>query len=563
MAVSTVSMVLTRSKLAGHVLTPRERRLIKPRTKLRVDDVLHKNEAIFSSDGNYRLMLHERGDLILHTGPQKTQIVWRTGTTYFGSCRAIIREDGNLLLLAQDGGTIWESRSGGRGGTEDSILTISNDGFLIISSEDAGGKGEIKEIWKSDQKINQDRLEPGQTLTDGQSLLSPNGRIQLAFANEWYDKRFPVLKDWDKEIWSLRDTKSTTMIMQNNGNLVVFKDSETDSVVWETDTGQGIPSDAKLMVVDEGAIVIKADGEIIWSSHPDKVPAVPPSPRSFPTPTPIASRMTPGMYLQSGMSMLSQNGQFQATFHADAVWTIRRTTTNKIVWKSPNSIAGGHTLCLTYTGNLLLFDAQGKVLWTTKTNWDKNKVPYKSGYSLVLDDDGYLFLQGLAVENYAWNGAAHLRNPAKWSSSIWLPASRGEIDRLQPGQALSVDQSIGSYRNKEQKKDLEFEFGFTPRANFYIRSVHDQKTTYFYTGSEGQGASLLVFSNEGANIIDEQGQIMWSFKIVEPNGRSYSERWLDDPPVIGMTIYGCPVIRWSDHQFWCVLNLPSGSTPEP
>lgn len=225
-------------------------------------------------------MLHERGDLILHTGPQKTQIVWRTGTTYFGSCRAIIREDGNLLLLAQDGGTIWESRSGGRGGTEDSILTISNDGFLIISSEDAGGKGEIKEIWKSDQKINQDRLEPGQTLTDGQSLLSPNGRIQLAFANEWYDKRFPVLKDWDKEIWSLRDTKSTTMIMQNNGNLVVFKDSETDSVVWETDTGQGIPSDAKLMVVDEGAIVIKADGEIIWSSHPDKVPAVPPSPRS-------------------------------------------------------------------------------------------------------------------------------------------------------------------------------------------------------------------------------------------------------------------------------------------
>jgi hypothetical protein len=248
--------------------------------KLQVDDVLYKNEAIFSSDGNYRLMLHERGDLILHTGPQKSQIVWRTGTTYFDKCRAIIREDGNLLLQAQDGGTIWESKSGGRGGTEDSILTISNDGFLVITSEGAGGKGEIKEIWKSDQKINQDRLEAGQTLTDGQSLLSPNGRIQLLFVNEWYQKCFPVLKDWDKEIWSLRGTQSRTFIMQKNSNLVLFKDSETDSVVWETDTGQGIPSDAKLMVVDGGAFVIKADGKIVWSSHPDKVPAVPPNPRS-------------------------------------------------------------------------------------------------------------------------------------------------------------------------------------------------------------------------------------------------------------------------------------------
>ncbi|MGK5543743.1 hypothetical protein ACSNOH_03235 [Streptomyces sp. URMC 127] len=64
--------------------------------------------------GNAHLVMQDDGDLALYTsGADGTgrQLRWHSGTTGEGN-RAELRADGNLVVTAQDGTELWQSRTG-------------------------------------------------------------------------------------------------------------------------------------------------------------------------------------------------------------------------------------------------------------------------------------------------------------------------------------------------------------------------------------------------------------------------------------------------------------------
>ncbi|MFH8786783.1 hypothetical protein [Streptomyces roseoverticillatus] len=66
-------------------------------------------------NGDAHLVMQRDGDLVLYTSGTNgadRQLRWHSGTTGEGN-RAELRADGNLVVTAQDGAELWQSRTGG------------------------------------------------------------------------------------------------------------------------------------------------------------------------------------------------------------------------------------------------------------------------------------------------------------------------------------------------------------------------------------------------------------------------------------------------------------------
>lgn len=93
--------------------------------RLNPGQVLRVDEAITSSDGDYRLLMQGDGNLVLY-GPGRP--MWATGTSgqvmYAG-----MQDDGNFVLYAPGTVPIWASNTAGHPGAH---LLVQNDGNLVI-----------------------------------------------------------------------------------------------------------------------------------------------------------------------------------------------------------------------------------------------------------------------------------------------------------------------------------------------------------------------------------------------------------------------------------------------
>ena len=146
-----------------------------------------------------------------------------------------------------------------------------------------------------------------------------------------------------------------------------------------------------------------------------------------------SDRIEAGMYILPWTRMTSANKEYTATFAPNAIWTIRRTTTNKVIWKTPTPIEGATRLCISYMGYTILFNAEDEVVYSIRPEWNPEQPGIARDYALVLDNDGYMFVKGYPSANNKWEGRENFKNPPFWAAGIWVcqtlekPFSRGHF----------------------------------------------------------------------------------------------------------------------------------------
>ncbi len=135
---------------------------------------------------------------------------------------------------------------------------------------------------------------------------------------------------------------------------------------------------------------------------------------------PNSNRVEARMYITPSTRIISANKENTATFSPNAIWTIRRTTTNKVNWQTRKPIEGARRLYISYMSYIILFNAKDEVVYSNRPEWKPKQSPTGRKYALVLDDDEYLFLEGYRSPSNKWAGRKNFRNPPLWAAGIWV-----------------------------------------------------------------------------------------------------------------------------------------------
>jgi len=101
-------------------------------TTLGPNQVLDIGQSITSSDGRYRLIMQDDGNLVLYS---INRPLWSSRTDGKPVTKATMQNDGNLVLYDAQGRPYWSSGTAGRG---TSSLVMQGDGNLVIY--DTGGQ---------------------------------------------------------------------------------------------------------------------------------------------------------------------------------------------------------------------------------------------------------------------------------------------------------------------------------------------------------------------------------------------------------------------------------------
>ena len=176
-------------------------------------------QYLLSSNGQFRLAMQTDGNLVLY--PTNGSYLWQSDTDGNPGTWLDMQTDGNLVLYRADGRFIWQSDTDGNPGA---ALALQDDGNLVVYRS-----GQV--LWHTDTWVPNSVLDPGERLTPGQAMHSPDRRQKLA--------------------------------MQTDGNLVLYRPEGSYS--WQSDT-DGNPGAWLHMQTDGNLVIYRADGRFVWQS---------------------------------------------------------------------------------------------------------------------------------------------------------------------------------------------------------------------------------------------------------------------------------------------------------
>lgn len=320
---------------------------------------LRADEQLVSANGQYRLVMQTDGNVVLYSASGGVE--WTTGTRGSGNLFTL-QNDGNIVVYSEAGAALWASGSAGRG--QPDRLVLQNDGNLVSYARfDGGGP-----LWAS---RGADTLGSDRRLERGQSITSQNGAYRTVFQTDGN----LVTYGPNGVRWSAGTSGGTRLLMQGDGNLVI---SDGYRPLWFTGTG-GNPG-ARLVIQSDGNLVIySTSGRALWSSD-----AVPPAPTKRDT-------LTSGQQLVAGEQLTSADSRFRAVLQGDGNFVLYDTVvtslvggvvTDRVIWSSGTS-GSGNRLAMQSDGNVVIYSAQGRALWSTGTGGNP-------GARLVLQNDANL-----------------------------------------------------------------------------------------------------------------------------------------------------------------------------
>ena len=312
-------------------------------------------------------------------------------------------------------------------------------------------------------------LGPDQTLTAGQSLVSPlRGYRAVAQA----DGNLVVYAPDGRVLWaSGRHATGARLVLQRDGNLVSL--APDGRRLWESRTaGRG---GVRLVMQDNGDLVLwRADGVAVWSTGWD---------------TP--DRLRPGQVLEGGQQLLSANQRYRAVAQTDGNLVVYNAVDGRVLWASSRYAANGWTVLQT-DGNLVTYARDGRPVWDTQT-WGA------WGVQLVMQDNGDLVL---------WRGD---RVPL-WSTGWDTP------DRLRPGQALAGTQQLVSANGRYRM--LFDERGLRVLATFDDRVLWENRVSSSGARLVLQAdGNLVTYARDGRPVWDTRTWGAWGVQLVmQDNG---------------------------------------------
>jgi exopolysaccharide biosynthesis protein len=214
-------------------------------------------------------------------------------------------------------------------------------------------------------------LHPGDALTPGQSITSPNGVHRLAMQSDGN----LVAYDGGSVAWaSGTNPAGAAAVMQSDGNFVVYNSSNTP--LWASDTS-GNPG-AYFTVGNTGEFgVLSAGGSTtLWAPR----------------------QLSSGRRLRVGESVYSPADGYHLTMQTDGN-LVEYNQAGVVVWASGTSAAGS-TAVVQSDGNVVVYDSSHTAQWASDTSGHP-------GASLRLRDTGQLRVES-ASGGLLWAGPAEL-----------------------------------------------------------------------------------------------------------------------------------------------------------
>ncbi|MFQ6554319.1 hypothetical protein AAD018_018405, partial [Aestuariibius insulae] len=251
----------------------------------------------------------------------------------------------------------------------------------------------------------------GPTLSSG--IMAANER--LVSANGQYSATFQTNGDFvvrqiqpdgaEAVLWTSNTGDGGVdrfLALQANGNLGVYDATHVN--LWDTATGGYDPEAGhtfSLSMQDDGNLVLysDSDGEVLWSSLAAGQQSAADAARA-------GSIMDGSQIYDAGSSITSMNGRFGAVFQEDGNLVVYDHTAGQAIWDSGTAgDAAGGVLAVQRDGNLVIYTEPGQAEWASDTaNAEADR-----DFVLQIGDDGNLVLSDTRDGGALWSsmGGTH------------------------------------------------------------------------------------------------------------------------------------------------------------
>jgi hypothetical protein len=314
-------------------------------------------------------------------------------------------------------------------------------------------------------------LRPGDRLTAGQTVRSPNGRYTL---QQQPDGNLVLVDDAKRVQWSAQtyNYPGAYTNFDGDGDLVVH--AKGGSAVWHSATvGQG----AVLAVQDDGnAVVYRADHKALWTSRSER------------------SRLYPSQSLLAQQLRRSADGRYTLVQYPDGNLVVTDAG-NQVIWSSQTSGNPGAYARLGGDGNFVVYTKEQKPLWSSATSGNL-------GASVMVNADGNVVVV------------------ASSGKALWGTTTDG-VGKLTVGQRLTAGQSRksahGGYLLAQQ-----------PDGNLVLRTAGG--TPVWSSKTYGHAGAYTTLRSDGELVVyDAAGTPLWTphvsgkggtYLLVQDDGRA-------------------------------------------
>lgn len=212
-------------------------------------------------------------------------------------------------------------------------------------------------------------LNSSQSLTTEQNLISQDTQSVLKIDRAGN----AVLLQNHKPVWSASSAgaTSTRLVMQSDGNLVLYSSSGTP--LWNSETSGN--NGARLVLQQDGNLVIYSTSNIpLWATYTTHTPDL----LSY-----INTTLYEG-FLHPMQALDTADGKYRLILQGDGNLVLYKNG-NQPIWASGTDGKQVAFLAMQSDGNLVLYSKDYRPLWST---WSANKGAHK----LVMQPDGNLVL---------------------------------------------------------------------------------------------------------------------------------------------------------------------------
>lgn len=231
-------------RYVANPVTPRVDTPVAESDRLIAGQILLSGQYRVATNRAAKLVMQSDCNLVLYNSSNKA--TWATNTAGKGTgCYASMQTDGNLVVYTAANKAVWSSNTAGFKGA---WLKVQTDGNLVIYRGQA--------IWSKDGPLY-DRLNSGQSLTSGQSLISPNRAFTLIMQG---DGNLVIYRSGQAQWASSTSGAGNWVVMQGDGNLVIY--TAAGKPLWDSKTA-GKPG-AHLRMQDDGNLVVYQGGTAVW-----------------------------------------------------------------------------------------------------------------------------------------------------------------------------------------------------------------------------------------------------------------------------------------------------------
>lgn len=322
-----------------------------------------------------------------------------------------------------------------------------------------------------------DSLIPGESLTAGQKLVSPNGRFELVMQTDGNLVQLFL----GRPVWSTGTSGSNArLVLQPDGNLVVYRDA---TALFDTRTPGTGANLARLQ--DDGNFVLYSPGVARWSSSAN------------------LSVLPVGQLLKANQELLSPDRRFRLVMQPDGNLVVYGPT--GAAWNSQTPGKGPAHAVLQSDGNFVIYGPAG---YTYAANTRGSGAD-----QLSMQSDGNVVIYAAGV--------------AKWSNGRLLQSSDVFYLPFPPGASYQVTQSPGgitSHNDAYNRNAVDFGLPMNSRV------AASKAGTVHFAGWVTTGGGNMVLIDHGGGRCTQyahlntvnvaKGQAVSAGKIVGTSGSS-------------------------------------------